>query len=127
MLDLGRSFVASVARAPDALALVDGDQRLSYSALYGRISALAAHLREMGLHHGDRLVTALQNHHVAATIHWACQLSGIVIVPVNWRATPDEIDFFHRKRRGQRRCAGQRQRRRHCCLPARDVPASDRL
>ena len=43
MLDLGRSFVASVARAPDALALVDGDQRLSYSALYGRISALAAH------------------------------------------------------------------------------------
>jgi len=94
MLDLGRSFVASVARAPDALALVDGDHRLSYSALYGRISALAAHLREMGLHHGDRLVTALQNHHVAATIHWACQLSGTVIVPVNWRATPDEIDFF---------------------------------
>lgn len=94
MLDLGRSFIASVARAPEALALVDGDQRLSYAALYRRISALAAHLREMGLRHGDRLVTALQNHHAAATVHWACQLSGIVIVPVNWRATPDEIDFF---------------------------------
>ena len=29
MLDLGTSFVASVARDPAALAIVDGDERLS--------------------------------------------------------------------------------------------------
>src|SRR5262245_44571511 len=33
MLDLGTSFLASVARDPEALAIVDGDVRLSYSAL----------------------------------------------------------------------------------------------
>ena len=31
MLDLGTSFVASVARDPDALALVDGDVRMCYA------------------------------------------------------------------------------------------------
>ena len=39
MLDLGTSFIASVARDPDALALVDGDLRLSLRAM------VPAHLR----------------------------------------------------------------------------------
>ena len=34
MLDLGTSFVASVARDPDALAIVDGDLRLTYAQWY---------------------------------------------------------------------------------------------
>lgn len=94
MLDLGRSLLASVARAPDALALVDGEVRLSYTQLYHRASALVAGLREAGLTRGDRLLSVLQNNHAAASLHWACQLAGINIVPVNWRATADEIDFF---------------------------------
>ena len=42
MLDLGTSFVASVARDPDALAIVDGDLRLSYAEWYRRISSVVA-------------------------------------------------------------------------------------
>jgi len=94
MLDLGRSLVASVSRAPDALALVDGDIRLTYGEWYGQISALTQGLADMGLKQGDRIVTALQNNRAAASVHWACQLAGIAIVPVNWRATPDELGFF---------------------------------
>ena len=71
MLDLGRSFLASVARAPDALALVDGEVRLSYTQLYHRASALVAGLREAGLTRGDRLLSVLQNNHAAASLHWA--------------------------------------------------------
>src|SRR5262249_13488467 len=61
MLDLGASFLASVARDPDALAIVDGDVRLTYSAWYERISALVAGLDALGLEGGDHLVTVLQN------------------------------------------------------------------
>ena len=43
---------------------------------------------------GDHLVTALQNRWEAATLHWACQFAGIVVTPVNWRATASEIDFY---------------------------------
>jgi 2-furoate---CoA ligase len=93
MLDLGTSFVASVARDPDALAIVDGNDRLTYAQWYARISSLVAALDRIGLKPGDHLLTVLQNCEAAATLHWACQLAGIVITPVNWRAKTDELDF----------------------------------
>ena len=93
MLDLGNSFRASVERDPDALAIVDGTVRLTYTQWYGRISSLVAGFDELGLMPGDHLVTLLQNRWQAATLHWACQFAGIVITPVNWRAKPDEIDY----------------------------------
>jgi len=94
MLDLGRSFLASVARDPAAIALVDGEVRLTYTEWFASVSALVEALSGLGLRRGDRLVTALQNNRAAASLHWACQLAGITIVPVNWRATANELDFF---------------------------------
>jgi len=94
MLDLGTSFMASVARDPDVLAIVDGPERLSYRAWYRKISALVAAFDDLGLTPGDHLITVLQNNWQAATIHWACQFAGIIVTPVNWRAKDDEIDFY---------------------------------
>ena len=94
MLDLGTSFLASVARDPNACAVVDGDLRLTYTQWYRKISALVAGFDTIGLKPGDHLVTLLQNRWEAATIHWACQFAGIVVTPINWRAKADEIDFY---------------------------------
>ena len=93
MLDLGTSFLASVARDPDALAIVDGDLRLTYREWYARISAVVHGLDALGLKGGDHLVTVLQNRWEAATLHWACQFAGLIVTPLNWRATADELDF----------------------------------
>ena len=94
MLDLGNSFRASVERDPDALAIVDGALRLTYAQWYARISEVMAGFNALGLMPGDHLMTLLQNRWEAATLHWACQFAGIAITPVNWRAKPDEIDFY---------------------------------
>ncbi len=93
MLDLGTSFLASVSRDPDALAIVDGDLRLGYAAWFERISAVAASLGALGLRPGDHLVTLLQNRWEAATLHWACQFTGLIITPLNWRATAEDLDY----------------------------------
>ena len=93
MLDLGLTFLAAVKRDPDALAIVDGPLRLTYAQWYQRVSSLVASFNELGLSPGDRLVTVLQNRWEAATLHWACQLAGVVITPINWRAKPDELDY----------------------------------
>ena len=93
MLDLGTSFIASVARDPGALAIVDDSLRLTYAQWYRRISSLVASLDRIGLKPGDHIVTVLQNCEAAATLHWACQLAGIVVTPINWRAKGDELDF----------------------------------
>jgi len=94
MLDLGTSFLASVARDPQALAIVDGDVRLTYAAWYRQISALVEGFDELEVEPGDHLVTVLQNRCEAATIHWACQLAGIIVTPLNWRATAGDLDFL---------------------------------
>jgi 2-furoate---CoA ligase len=93
MLDLGRSLLASVERSPGALAIVDGDLRLDYAAWLDRIQHLVGALDALGLEAGDHLVTALQNRWEAASLHWACQLAGVIVTPVNWRAKPDELDY----------------------------------
>jgi 2-furoate---CoA ligase len=93
MFDLGTSFSASVARTPDALAIVDGEVRLSYAQWLARISSLVAAFDGIGLRAGDHLVTVLQNRWEAASLHWACQFAGLIMTPINWRAKPDEIDF----------------------------------
>ena len=93
MLDLGTSFVASVERAPDRLALVDGARRLRYADWYKAISNVVAGLDRLGVTRGDHVVSVLQNNFEAATLHWACQLAGVVITPLNWRAKADEIDY----------------------------------
>ncbi|HEV2510500.1 AMP-binding protein [Bosea sp. (in: a-proteobacteria)] len=93
MFDLGTSFTASVARNPDALAIVDGEVRLSYAQWLARISSLVAAFDGIGLEAGDHFVTVLQNRWEAASLHWACQFAGLIMTPINWRAKPDEIDF----------------------------------
>src|SRR3974377_1868289 len=94
MLDLGLSFLSSVARDPNALAIADGELRLTYGQWYRRISALVAGLDSLGLEPGDHIVTALQNRWEAATLHWAAQFTGVIVTPVNWRSTAGELDFF---------------------------------
>src|ERR1700685_954789 len=94
MLDLGLSFLGSVARDPGALAVVDGDVRLSYAEWYRRISALVAGFDAIGLKAGDHIVTALTNRWEAASLPAASQFTGVIITPVDWRSTARELDFY---------------------------------
>src|SRR3954468_19576017 len=93
MLDLASSFMASVARDPDAVALVDGDLRLTYRQWYEKISSLVASFARLFLRPGDRIVTLLQYPFGSAPLHWACHFAGLVITPISWRAKTDELDY----------------------------------
>ncbi|WP_295641774.1 AMP-binding protein [uncultured Methylibium sp.] len=93
MLDLGRTFLQSVERSPQAIALVDGALRLSYADWALRVGAVQRGLAAAGLKRGDHLLVVLQNRWEMATLHWACQFAGIVVTPLNWRAKPEEIDY----------------------------------
>ena len=109
MLDLGTSFIASVARDPDALAHRRRRRAAHLCANgIGASPRVVAGLDALGLKPGDHIVTALQNRQEAATLHWACQFAGIIITPVNWRATADDLDFFCQD--AEREGAGLRRR-----------------
>ena len=87
MLDVGAALLQAAERAPHRLAVVDGAGRLTYADWRDRALRLAGGLE------GERIATVLQNTLDAATLHWACQLAGKLIVPLNWRLKGAEIDY----------------------------------
>lgn len=80
---LATQLTAQVARTPDALAVVDGDRRLSWAELAERVLALARGFRAEGLQPGDRLAIDLPN-----SLEWLIALlaaaeAGLVAVPLD--------------------------------------------
>ena len=91
MLDLGRTLIQAAERDPDALAIVDGQCRQSYGEWLAEVAGLAEGLGRLGLAKSDHLALLLQNNWEMASLHWACQLAGIVATPLNWRADAGEV------------------------------------
>ena len=93
MLDLGSSFLASTERNPKATAIAGNNFKHTYLEWFSKIDKLAGALKHLGLKKKDKVITLLQNSFEAATIHWACQLNDLILVPLNWRMKTEEIDF----------------------------------
>ena len=94
MTDLGRVLIAAAERTPHALAVVDGRRRFDYAMWLDTVSRIAGGLGGLGLGRGERLAVVMQNRWEMAALHWACQLAGIAVVPLNWRSNADELDYF---------------------------------
>ena len=93
MLDLGTSFLASTEKNPNAIAIAGNDYKYTYTEWFSKVDRLAGSLKYLGLKKKDKIVTLLQNNFEAATVHWACQLNDLILVPLNWRMKSEEIDF----------------------------------
>jgi salicylate---CoA ligase len=78
---LGDELADAAAARPEAIAVVDGDLRLSYASLTARADALAARLvDDVGLAPGDRIVVQLPNCWEFVVLTLACLRAGIVPV-----------------------------------------------
>ncbi|MDG2285392.1 MAG: AMP-binding protein, partial [Alphaproteobacteria bacterium] len=93
MFDLGRGLLASAERMPHVLAISDGEARLTYGQWRDEILRVVGGLDSSGLVAGDHVVTLFSNRLEAATLHMACQIAGLVITPLNWRAKTEELDY----------------------------------
>ena len=94
MTDLGRVLIGAAERTPRALAVADGGTHFDYAAWLDAVSRVAGGLGGLGLRRGDRLAVVMQNRWQMAALHWACQLAGVALVPLNWRSNADELDYF---------------------------------
>lgn len=92
-MTLVRMLSASVARDPDAIAIIESDRRLSYADWETEVRRLARGISGLGLLRGDHLVAVLSNRYETATLFWACQVLGVVFTPFNWRASAAEVAF----------------------------------
>lgn len=80
--------------APDGLALVDGETRLSHDDLHDAAARLAAGLAELGLRKGDRVAMMVSNRTSFVELLLACLRSGLIAVPVSTRSQGPEIEYL---------------------------------
>ena len=82
------------ALAPGAIALEDvlTGRKLSYAELDARASRGAALLEARRIGEGDRVAILCRNRIEFFELLFACAKAGAVLVPLNWRMPPAELD-----------------------------------
>ncbi|MGI9287772.1 MAG: long-chain-fatty-acid--CoA ligase [Pseudomonadales bacterium] len=78
----------------DAVYDVLADRRFSFSELNARANQVCAALRSMGLAKGDRVAVLIYNGHQYMECFFGPAKAGIVVMPLNWRLTAEELSFI---------------------------------
>jgi fatty-acyl-CoA synthase len=79
---------------PDLEAVVDGDLRLTYTAFLDRCNRWSAALQAMGVRQGDRVAYIAPNTHAQLESFYAVPQIGAVLVPINYRLTPEDFAYL---------------------------------
>jgi fatty-acyl-CoA synthase len=79
---------------PDREAVVDGDLRLTYRALFDRCDRWSAALQELGVRPGDRVAYIAPNTHAQLESFYAVPQIGAVLVPINYRLTAADFTYL---------------------------------
>jgi fatty-acyl-CoA synthase len=80
-------------KSADQIALISGDDRLSYGELAGQVDRLANALDLRGIRSGDRVAYLGENHPAFLETLFACGVLGAIFVPLNTRLAAPEIAF----------------------------------
>src|SRR5580692_7925318 len=78
----------------DREAVVDGDLRLTYRQFFDRCDRWSSALQEMGVAQGDRVATISPNTHAQLESFYAVPQLGAVLVPINYRLTPEDFVYI---------------------------------
>ena len=101
-VNVGDSLTRTAARHPHALALIDGERRLSYAEFNALVNRLANALSERGYRRGEALALACGNSIEFLVTYYACAKLGVVCVPINlgWRREEVAYVLGHSSARG---------------------------
>src|ERR1043166_8081056 len=73
----------------DREAVVDGNQRLTYEQFFDRCDRWSSTLQQLGVTHGDRVAYIAPNIHAQLESFYTVPQIGAVLVPINYRLTPE--------------------------------------
>jgi fatty-acyl-CoA synthase len=79
---------------PTREAVVDEQVRLTYEAFGARCDRWSAALQDLGVRQGDRVAYIAPNTHTQLESFYAVPQIGAVLVPINYRLTPDDFAYI---------------------------------
>jgi acyl-CoA synthetase (AMP-forming)/AMP-acid ligase II len=91
---MGEILKVNAQKFGDKLALKDSKRQLSFKEYNSRSCMLANGFIDMGLKKGDRLAVISTNCLEFMEIYAAVAKAGIVVVPINWRLAPRDMQFI---------------------------------
>ncbi|WP_428268623.1 class I adenylate-forming enzyme family protein [Haliangium sp.] len=115
-------LIRSAQRLPDKVALVCGEQRLTYAEIAGRAYALAHALKARGVARGDRVIVYSDNTVEAAVAFWGVLAANAVVSMVNPQTKADKLAYLLRDCRPTALIA-HAPLYRHFAEPVRDAPS----
>jgi fatty-acyl-CoA synthase len=75
-------------------AVVDGAWRATYEQFFDRCDRWSGALQQMGVRPGDRVAYIAPNTHAELESFYAVPQAGAVLVPINYRLTPDDFAYI---------------------------------
>src|SRR6266567_1017795 len=72
----------------------EGDERFTYGRFFERCDRWSSALQALGVKAGDRVVYIAPNTHAQLESFYAVPQIGAVLVPVNFRLTPDDFAYI---------------------------------
>ncbi|HMB81577.1 MAG TPA: AMP-binding protein, partial [Vicinamibacterales bacterium] len=75
-------------------AVVDGAIRLTYAQFFERCDRFSTALQRLGVKPGDRVAYIAPNTHAQLESFYAVPQIGAVLVPINYRLSPDEFVYI---------------------------------
>src|SRR5258705_6070144 len=78
----------------DREAVVDGNLHLTYEQFFDRCDRWSATLQDMGVVQGDRIAYIAPNTHAQLESFYAVPQIGAILVPINYRLTPDDFVYL---------------------------------
>ena len=78
----------------DREAVVDGALRLTYAQFFDRCDRWSSALQGLGVNQGDRVATIAPNTHAQLEAFYAVPQLGAVLVPINYRLTPEDFVYI---------------------------------
>ena len=78
---------------PDREAVIDGATRYTYEQFFERCDRWSAALQRLGVTKGDRVAYISPNTHQNLESFYGAPQIGAVLVPINFRLTPAEIEY----------------------------------
>ena len=90
MANLATTLTASARRHPNRMAVICGEEQLTYAELETASTTLALELHERGVRSGDRVAMMVPNVPMFAIAYYAILRSGAIVVPMNPLLKPRE-------------------------------------
>ncbi|TQS40171.1 long-chain-fatty-acid--CoA ligase [Cryptosporangium phraense] len=95
-LSLASVLAESARRRPDHLALIEGEQRITFAQMWDQVRGQAAALEAEGVRPGDRVALMAPNTAEFPRAYYAILAAGAVVVPVHLLLSAEEVEHVLR-------------------------------